>query len=64
MTTTKAEAKPNRKALHAALDEVDKAAEQFKDNPAKQEQLRAHLATCHMVVDDLFDTAPLPPSTD
>jgi hypothetical protein len=57
--------KPNRKALHAALDTVDKGAKQFdKDNPAKAEQLRAHLATCHMVVDDLFDTVPAPPSTD
>jgi ABC-type transporter Mla subunit MlaD len=65
MTTTKAEAKPNRKALHAALDSVDKAADQLADrHPAKADQLRAHLATCHMVVDELFDTVPAPTSTD
>jgi len=54
---------PNRKALHTALDLVEKAAAQF-ENPEKVTQLRAHLATCRMVVDDLFDTVPVPPSTD
>lgn len=52
-----------RKALHAALDQVEKASAQF-DNPEKVAQLRAHLATCRMVVDDLFDTVPAPRSTD
>jgi hypothetical protein len=52
-----------RKALHAALDQVGNATTQFT-NPEKVAQLRAHLATCHMVVDDLFDTVPAPRSTD
>lgn len=55
-------AKALRKQMHDALDQVEKAVGQF-DYPAKAEQLRAHLATCHMVVDDLFDTRPVPSST-
>lgn len=53
-----------RKQMHEALDAVEKATKEFGDNPAKVQQLRAHLATCHMVVDDLFDTRPLPSTTE
>jgi hypothetical protein len=46
-----------RTEAHAALDEaVGLVADDFADeSPARVEALKAHAATCHMIVDHCFD---------
>jgi hypothetical protein len=58
-----------RDELHKLLTEVEDKVKKFfgahldKGNPAKVEQLLAHSATVHMVIDDLHDTTPPAPPT-
>lgn len=54
-----------RDDLHALLAEIEGKVRQFfgAHNLAKVEQLLAHSATVHMVIDDLHDTTPPAPPT-